>query len=388
GWHFYNNAEFWKDPQTKALLGSVPNGRMIVLDLHCEHRPTWETTQSFYGNPWIWCIIQSFGDQVSLHGGLPQIAANLNKAMTSAERGKLVGTGCIMEGLGWNPVVYDLMNDLMWQPSNLDLEEWISRFAARRYGVHHERAAQAWRQLLETAYSQPRQIGSILCKRPRLDLGGTNKSTHLPYSAETLRNACQNLVDAADALKEISTYQYDVVHLTRQVLCNRAGSIYDDVVAAFESGDQEKLEVAGARLLELMADLDTLLATREEFLLGRWLEDAKRWGTDADETRLYEWNARNQITLWGPRDSVLHDYAAKQWSGLMRGFYRPRWEQFVQGLREALEDGVPFDAESFETRIRSWEEQWTRGTEPYATQPAGDPVAISMRMLEKYATAL
>lgn len=30
--------------------------------------------------------------------------------------------------------------------------------------------------------------------------------------------------------------------------------------------------------------------------------------------KLYEYNARNQITLWGPNGEII-DYANKQWSG-------------------------------------------------------------------------
>ena len=76
--------------------------------------------------------------------------------------------------------------------------------------------------------------------------------------------------------------------------------------------------------------------------------------TDA-ESRLYEFNARNQITLWGPDggfifldiflcpNSNLHfldmsfckanplgqilDYAGKQWSGMVSDYYIPRCER-------------------------------------------------------------
>jgi hypothetical protein len=33
------------------------------------------------------------------------------------------------------------------------------------------------------------------------------------------------------------------------------------------------------------------------------------------EKQLYEYNARNQITLWGPRGEIV-DYANKQWAGM------------------------------------------------------------------------
>ena len=49
---------FWKPPQAKALLGAVPDDRMILLDLFCEASPAWNKTEAFYGKPWVWCIIQ------------------------------------------------------------------------------------------------------------------------------------------------------------------------------------------------------------------------------------------------------------------------------------------------------------------------------------------
>jgi hypothetical protein len=40
-------------------------------------------------------------------------------------------------------------------------------------------------------------------------------------------------------------------------------------------------------------------------------------GLTSEEKKLYEFNARMQITLWSPpTDPALHDYAWKQWSGL------------------------------------------------------------------------
>lgn len=55
-------------------------------------------------------------------------------------------------------------------------------------------------------------------------------------------------------------------------------------------------------------NIDKLLATDEHFLLGVWLENAKNMSTDDQERRLYEYNARNQITLWGPDGNVCHCY--------------------------------------------------------------------------------
>jgi len=67
------------------------------------------------------------------------------------------------------------------------------------------------------------------------------------------------------------------------------------------------------------------------------------------EADLYEFNARNQLTLWGPKAvnmpnlyGYIQDYAAKNWAGLAAGYYLPRWELLMgfatRALQAALEE--------------------------------------------------
>ena len=48
-----NAPDFWKPPQAKALFSAVPDDKMIVIDLNCEIRPTWNKTEAFYGKQWL-----------------------------------------------------------------------------------------------------------------------------------------------------------------------------------------------------------------------------------------------------------------------------------------------------------------------------------------------
>ena len=70
------------------------------------------------------------------------------------------------------------------------------------------------------------------------------------------------------------------------------------------------------KMLQLLADVGRQLSCDQHFLLGVWLEDAKAMAKNEQEALQYEFNARNQITLWGPLGED-NDYAAKQWSGVM-----------------------------------------------------------------------
>jgi len=381
GWIFHNNPKFWQPPQARALFGTVPDDRIVLLEMGGDY---WKTTEAYYGKPWVWTLIQDFGDKVSLHGDLRHILARLGEPLGSPKAGKFSGLGAIMEGLGYNPVVYDLLTDLIWRSEMPQLEPWVMDFAHRRYGRQSPCAEKAWKLLLESAYTTSASTNELLCARPSLNAGLNWTKLEPPFDRRILARADEQLLACAGELGALDTYQFDVVNVTRNTMAGAAHKFYKDIIAAHEAGDREKLTAAGKELLDLIRGIDELLATRPEFLLGRWLADAKRWATSDDERKLYEWNARNQITLWGPRDSVLHEYARKQWSGMLTGFYLPRWEMFLKRLDQSLADKQKFDADAFERDVRAWEEKWTHGTEEHPTAPTGDPVAIARKLWDKY----
>lgn len=51
--------------------------------------------------------------------------------------------------------------------------------------------------------------------------------------------------------------------------------------------------------------MDRILSSSTDFLLGTWLEQAKEMGTTDAERQLFEINARNQITIWGPKGQIV-----------------------------------------------------------------------------------
>jgi alpha-N-acetylglucosaminidase len=381
GWFFVNNPTFWQPAQGRALLGSVPNDRLIALDLFCESTPAWSKTEAFYGKPWIWCIIQNFGGTVSLHGALPRMAQDLSKAMTTtSKRGKLNGIGLIFEGLDYNPIIQDFVTDMSWRSAVPDLNDWVLEFVHRRYGRRFPETEAAWQTLRETAYLQVGRHDTILCARPSATIAPGSE----PYAPGLLVDACDKLLARSGELGELDTYQFDLVNLSRQALGTLGQGIYQRVIAAVRNKDAAALDKAGRALLDLCRDLDDLLATRREFLLGRWLADAERWASTPEQTQLYQFNARNLITLWGPRDSVLHEYASRQWSGMFTGFYGGRWQLFLDRQRTALLAGKTFDGDGFERDVRAWEEDWNRKADQSPPEPRGNPVDQSRRLIAKY----
>ena len=156
------------------------------------------------------------------------------------------------------------------------------------------------------------------------------------------------------------------------------------MAAAIENKNIEEYEKISDKWLSAILDLDSLLATRREFLLGNWLEPAKKWAANEKEANLYEWNARNLITLWGDAHSGLHDYAQKQWAGMMKDFYYPRWKMLIDQVKKSLVSNKKFSIEEYNKQVIAFEENWTKQENMYPTTATGNSVDKSQNVFDKY----
>lgn len=76
-----------------------------------------------------------------------------------------------------------------------------------------------------------------------------------------------------------------MVDLTRQSLSKLANEVYLSAIYAFRHKDAQTLSLQSLKFLQLIKDIDKLLATDDNFLLGPWLESAKRLSLNADERK-------------------------------------------------------------------------------------------------------
>ena len=379
GWIFFNNAEFWKPAQSKAFLSEIPNEKMIILDLYCDQNPVWNKTEAFYGKQWIWNILQSFGDTVAMTGPLARINDDYFAALQDPNHGKLTGIGMVPEGLNDNPVIYDFLFELGWRKEKVVMADWIQNYADRRYGKKLPEAREAWKLLEKTVYSRSQHSPSTVVIRP-----GFQQGCSFTYSISNFIQAWNHLIRCQQVLKDVDTYLFDLVNVTRESLTILSNIYQHDCVEAYTQKDRARFQSSAEKYLALLMDIDRLLSSRKEFLLGGWLEDAKRWGkTDAEKNRL-EWNARNVITLWGDRNSELHEYSNREWAGMISGFYIPSWKLFLDQLDACLQQNKEFDNAAFTDEIKKWEENWTHQTDSYPDHPQGDSVQIAVELYNKY----
>lgn len=416
GWLFSYDP-FWRPPQTKALLHSVPIGRLVVLDLFAEVKPIWNTSEQFYGVPYIWCMLHNFAGNLEMYGYLDSVASGPVEARTS-ENSTMVGVGMSMEGIEQNPVVYDLMSEMAFQQNKVDVKEWIDLYSARRYGRSVPTIQNAWNILYHTvynctdgAYDKNRDVivafpdvnpnlVSMLQGRHHTDVklvsrrAALIKNTdsyehpHLWYSTTEVVRALELFIAGGDELSGSSTYSYDLVDLTRQVLAKYANELFLKVIEAYRLKDSHGVAHQSRMFLDLVEDIDTLLACHEGFLLGPWLESAKQLAQDEEQQIQFEWNARTQITMWYDNTeveaSLLRDYGNKYWSGLLKDYYGPRAAIYFNFLTQSLENGHGFQLKAWRREWIKLTNKWQKSRKIFPVESNGNALNISRWLYHKY----
>uniref|UniRef100_A0A8C5Q036 Alpha-N-acetylglucosaminidase n=1 Tax=Leptobrachium leishanense TaxID=445787 RepID=A0A8C5Q036_9ANUR len=382
GWLFVSSPSFWKPAQVRALLHGAPIGRIIVLDLYAETLPAYQMTKSFYGQPFIWCMLHNFGGNHGLFGKVESVNRGPFQAM-SFQNSTMVGTGLTPEGIEQNDMIYELMNEIGWSSKPQNLTLWISDYADRRYGQQNANAREAWQILLKSIYNCTQywvnQNHSPLVRRPSLKM-----TTSVCYNQNDLVEAWWQMYNASFSLANSETFQYDLVDVTRESMQQLVTAYYIEIKSTYEKGSLEDLTRTGRILVyELLPELNALLSSQPHFLLGRWLEAANSMASTKEEAALLDMNARNQLTLWGPDGDIL-DYANKQLGGLVADYYKERWTLFLWNLIESLSTGVPFNEIKFNQVVFGVEEGFIFNEKVYSSSPTGDPVQIARNIFLKY----
>ena len=401
----------WQGNPTTALLNGldqIENGAQhaLVLDLYAEKTPHNQETGNSYGDtkefddtPWLYCMLNNFGGRLGLHGHLDNMAKNIPIAFNNGNH--IAGIGITPEASVNNPVLYDFLFETIWtedasQPlQQIDLTSWLDDYAERRYGAASKSANEAWAILKETVYkSSLNNLGqgapeSVVNARPALNIkaASTWGNAVVSYDKVLLEEAAELLLKDYNTLKSSAGYLYDVANVLQQVLSNSAQEYQKRMTAAYNARDLEAFRANAEVFLEIIDYMETVTATSEYFLLGRWVEQAKALGRNADDftKELYEFNAKALVTTWGSYNQAesggLKDYSNRQWSGLIGDFYKTRWERWITARVNEL------SGQSYESSINwfQWEWEWVRSNKTYTTTATPqDLQTLGYEILEKY----
>lgn len=387
----------WGGCPYDAMIKDLQQGDMIVLDLYSESRPQWGDPDSswyrkngFLQHEWLYCMLLNFGGNVGLHGKIGTVIDAFYKAKDGVAGKTLTGTGMTMEGIGNNPVMYELLSELPWRSEHFPKAEWLDGYVRARYGRADVNVAEAWSLLEKSIYNCPPyslQQGtheSIFCARPSDGAYQVSKWSSMQdyYSPDDVIAAAGKMLEAAGAFRGNNNFEYDLVDIVRQAVAERGRQVYKEVIQAYNENDRDGVRLASESFLNLILLQDRLLASRPEFMAGTWIKTARELGASAEEKDWLEWNARVQVTTWGNRTASetggLRDYAHKEWSGMLKDVYYPRWKKYFETLLARM-DGKACD----EIDYYAMDEAWTLSHNPYPYLADGNPVDVARDVYDK-----
>lgn len=404
----------WSENPRPEMLKAIAPGDVIFLDLFSECRPQWGAPSIWYkengyeNHDWCFCLLQNFGANVGLHGRMDQLIDNFYMTKGHPKAQHLIGMGLTMEGSETNPIMYELMCELPWRAEKFTKEAWVKEYVKARYGADDENIQKAWQILASEIYNCPpsnNQQGpheSIFCSRPSLDCFQASSWSKMSnyYDPTTTAEAARLMVSVADKYKGNNNFEYDLVDILRQAIADQARIVYNQTVADFKSFDRKRYKANSQEFLRLLLLQDKLLKTRSEFRVGHWTEQAKKLGNTQAEKDLYEWNARVQITTWGNRycadTGKLRDYAHKEWEGILKDFYYPRWVKYWSVLEEQIDGKAPVlpvgnsswlknsqDNPALNIDWYGMEEPWTLDHTPYNAEGEGEVTKVAAEVFHE-----
>lgn len=382
-WNFFFDKK-WTPPRLEALTISVPKGRMVYLDYVCEQAEFFRQTDNFHGAPFVWCYVGNFGGNTHFVAPLKLISNRSSAALPVAN---CLGIGTTLEGLNINPVAYDLLFEQPWhQGAKIEVDSWLDAYADRRAGRIDPAVRKAWRILGTDIFTDdPDGLWGRHNFLQAVPNPGAAGKVSVPEKQASLVAAIDSLLAADPACRRVDGYQYDLVNLSRQALGNATHIVGKRLLAAASRKDLPAFRTEASRLMDLGADIDTLLGTRHEWLLGRWIADARGWADKPGEADYYERNAREIITTWHKPGGGLDDYARRQWNGLFRTYYMDRWREFIARMDRSLETGAAFDPSAYQKWRIDGDGRWVNSTKKdFLTHPEGDPFETAARLIAKY----
>ena len=368
------------------VLNQVEHDRLIVLDLFSDAHTHF---CDYKGHDAVYCALSNFGGRTGLFGRLAKVMNGYFEEKKKHSNVKGIGATC--EAIGQAPVLYDALFELPWRSSAPDVSQWLEEYTLARYGKKDENAEKAWKLISSSALNCKTGLQgpheAVLCARPawKVKSVSTWGGTDIFYDVNDVADAAFCLLDAD---LHGDNYECDLIDFTRQALTDYGKYLLEAVDKAKDDVDKTRYYELRNEFLQLILDIDELLNTNENFMLGTWTQMARNIAdeaagtTDADRNWLELDNARTLITTWGARenseDGGLRDYSYREWGGMMKDFYYKRWKDFF----DSYDNGTP-EPDWF---TMDW--KWAHDASlKYNTITKDNPREVAARLLNKYFVA-
>jgi hypothetical protein len=302
---------------------------------------------------------------------------------------------------------FDILLETGWRAAPVgDAGPWLQGFAARRYGASGAAAgfvSAAYAVLRNATFKAGGPDLSVYEKLPKLGAAMTRGT-----NASGVLEAARLLLAAAAAMPRAgappSALVYDAMDLVR----GAGAALHSDLVGLLSerflvgpgaAGGAAPAAAALAALAAaanaLLADLDAVLATDQNFMLGGFVERARALGAAAGAPDLFVRDAKMLVSTWTEDGTafggLINDYSSRNgWAGLVGAYYAPRWALFMEVLVNATAAGAAPDWGAWRAANAALQGRWVSDTAtvwPVAPPAGVDALAAMGAFLDKWIPA-
>lgn len=352
GWMFGHSKSFWTPSAVKSFLQDVPKDKLLIQDFGNDRYDVWKSLEAFYGKQWIFGFVHNYGGTNPVFGDFGFYNDVVTKLLNDKEHGNLMGLGVMPEGIHNNSVIYEYLYDLAWNQQQDDFHSWINEYLKNRYGKVEQSMVADWEMLAQSVYGvkywEPRWwngAGSYIHnKRPSLKV---SEEYEFPGDQQVLKSVLKHYVGWVSNEPDNYLMAYDLAELSRHFFAIETDNLIRKATKAYNDKKTEEGDKLVANVGQLMTLLDKVAGFHTNQQLYTWCKQASKLPGPKD---LYLRNAKQQVTVWG--GEALKDYSSREWQGLIKDYYWPRWKMFFEGLKSG-------DApEELTTEIVEWEHRW------------------------------
>lgn len=387
----------------KDIVTAVPKDRLIIFDLNGE---VCKRDDYFWGYDFVLGRLDNFGQKTYYHGNIKRTAEN-EFGKLSKTYPNLKGTGIFPEGTLSNPMYYEALFEAQTVFEPLKKDEWIRDYCKRRYGRETENAVKANEILFDKVYVQPLYesgYSSVICALPMFNIKSSGQCDYIekPYDADYITDALSLMLKDKKLLKDNECYRYDIADLTRQFASNTAITLHKKIVHSYKKRDKKAYYRYKKDFLDLLELLDKALQEFDEMSFYKWLKSAESLAENELEKQWLTESARALLTIWGPyKDSEIYDYAWREWSGLIKNFYIPRWNIFFDAIEKKggrkmlfIEKLLPrtagkirMRATPFYSKIADWTIDWIESPFSFVEPITANSLVVCEEIYERYKNA-
>lgn len=346
----------------KAFLDALPDDGYQVWEMpdFRSRRRQYRELDYYHGKPWLFGFLHCFGGTTMLHGDLADLILRGQEVDADPRADKCLGMGLQPEAMRHNYIVFDLLARVAWNPTEMKLDSYLKDYAERRYGSESApNMVACFNELVASVYGALEIDAPLYMSR----IGSRNLEPHEPYGLDQakrftphLRKALEIALKESSRLRSSALYHHDLIDIARQFLSDLFNLHVADLVKAYRAGDREAFDREVEALRQILADQEMLLSSSDYFCLGPILAKAKALpGAPAD----YDERIRDVLTVWADE---ITDYAHRDYYELVRFYYRPRVEAFLDHSRSRFgTQQTMVDDQQLESRYHTIEQAWVKG---------------------------